>query len=88
MAYGGGKDDARTEHPTQKPVVLFETPIANHMSRGDLVFDPFLGSGTAVIASERLDRRCYGLEIDPRYADVVVERWQNFTGQKAKRKSA
>jgi len=51
-----------------------------------LIYDPFLGSGTTLIAAEQLDRKCYGLEIEPRYCDVIVERWQNLTGKKAKRK--
>lgn len=51
----------------------------------DSVYDPFLGSGTTLIAAEQLERRCYGLEIEPRYCDVIVERWQNLTGKKAVR---
>ena len=52
---------------------------------GGLVCDPFCGSGTTLIAAEKLGRRCYGMEIEPRYCDVIVERWQQFTGKKAKR---
>jgi DNA modification methylase len=47
------------------------------------VYDPFLGSGTTLIAAELTDRACYGLELDPKYADVICQRWQNFTGQAA-----
>lgn len=76
--------DAKTNHGTQKPVECMARPIRNHdCSSG--VYDPFLGSGTTLIAAEQLDRVCYGLEIEPRYCDVIVERWQNLTGKKAKR---
>ena len=67
-------------HSTQKPVECMARPIRNH--DGD-VYDPFLGSGTTLIAADQLGRRCYGLEIDPKYCDVIVNRWQNFTGQTA-----
>jgi len=58
-------------------------PIQNH--EAESVYDPFLGSGTTMIAAEKLNRRCYGIEIEPRYVDVCVERWQEYTGKKAKR---
>jgi DNA modification methylase len=58
-------------------------PILNHLRRGELVYDPFLGSGTALAAAELTQRVCYGLELDPKYADVVVTRWQNLTGKLA-----
>jgi DNA modification methylase len=80
-----GSEEAKADHPTQKPVVLFETPISNHLRAGEAVYDPFLGSGTALIAAERLGRRCYGLEIEPRYVQVAIERWQGFTGGQAVR---
>jgi DNA modification methylase len=80
-----GSLDTKADHPTQKAVVLFETPISNHLRPGEAVYDPFLGSGTALIAAERLSRRCYGLEIEPRYVQVAIERWQGFTGQQAVR---
>ena len=57
--------------------------MRNHGKRGDYVYDPFVGSGTSLIAAEQTGRRCLAVEIDPRYCDVVVQRWQNFTGQKA-----
>jgi DNA modification methylase len=79
----GGSDEPKVDHPTQKPVALYEAPITNHLRRGEVVYDPFLGSGTALIAAERLGRRCYAVEIDPRYAQVAIERWEQFTGQKA-----
>lgn len=71
------------EHPTQKPVGLYEIPVENHSQHGDVVYDPFLGSGTTLIACERLGRRCYAIEIEPRYVDVAVRRWEDFTGRKA-----
>jgi DNA modification methylase len=71
------------EHPTQKPVGLYERPIKNHTQRGDLVYDPFLGSGTALVAAEGLGRICYGVELEPRYCDVVIRRWEHLTGKTA-----
>ena len=58
-------------------------PILNHLRRGELVYDPFLGSGTTLAAAELTERVCYGIELDPRYVDVVVQRWQSITGKKA-----
>jgi hypothetical protein len=78
-----GSDEPKLDHPTQKPVALYEAPIANHLRRGELVYDPFLGSGTTLVAAERLGRCCYALEIDPRCVQVAIERWQTFTGQGA-----
>jgi DNA modification methylase len=80
-----GSKEAKEDHPAQKPVVLAETPIANHLRIGEAVYDPFVGSGTTIIAAERLDRRCYAMELDPRYAQVAIERWQAFTGRQAVR---
>jgi DNA modification methylase len=73
------------EHPTMKPVALVERAIKNSSDHGDLIFEPFMGSGTTLIASERLGRACRGMEIEPRYVDVAVRRWQRLTGQKAER---
>ena len=58
-------------------------PILNHLRRGELVYDPFLGSGTTLAAAELTERICYGIELDPKYVDVVVERWQSLAGKKA-----
>ena len=80
-----GSEEAKADHPTQKPIVLFETPISNHLRPGEAVYEPFLGSGTTLIAAERLGRRCYALEIEPRYVQVCIERWQGFTGREAVR---
>jgi len=78
-----GSDEPKVDHPTQKPVALYEAPITNHLRRDEALYDPFLGSGTTLVAAERLGRRCYALEIDPRYVQVAIERWQTFTGQTA-----
>jgi len=74
--------DANVEggHSTQKPLECMERPIRNH--EGD-VYEPFVGSGTTIIAAERLGRRCYALDIEPRYCDVTIRRWEDYTGQKA-----
>jgi len=70
-------------HPTMKPVALVDRAIRNSSRRGDLVFDPFGGSGTTLIAAETTGRRAALLELDPRYVDVIVRRWQQFTGKEA-----
>jgi len=75
----------KTEHPTSKPTKLFEIPMLQHTAEGDLCYEPFSGSGSQIIAAERLDRRCYSMEIEPRYCDVAVRRWEAFTGDKAER---
>jgi DNA modification methylase len=66
-----------------KPVAMIADAIMDVWSRGDIVLDPFTGSGTTIIAAERTGRRCYGLEIDPIYVDVTVRRWQAFTRDQA-----
>ena len=66
-----------------KPVALYANAYANNSDAGDIVFDAYSGSGTAFIAAEQLGRRCYGLEIEPKYCDVIVQRWENLTGKKA-----
>jgi DNA modification methylase len=73
------------EHPTMKPVGLIEACLANSSRSGDAVYEPFAGSGSTLIAAERLGRRCYAIEIDPRYAQVVIERWAAFSGLEAVR---
>jgi DNA modification methylase len=73
------------EHPTMKPVEMFERMVANSSRQGEVAYDPFAGSGTAVIACENLARACRSMEIDPGYCDVVVDRWERHTGRKAKR---
>ena len=72
--------DASTVHGTQKPVECMRRPILNNTSPGQAIYDPFLGSGTTLIAAETTGRICLGLELDPAYVDVVVGRWAAFTG--------
>ena len=79
----GGSDEEKLDHPTQKPVALMRRPILNHAKLGELVYEPFLGSGTTLAAAELTERVCCGLELDPKYVDVVVERWQRLTGLEA-----
>lgn len=71
------------EHPTQKPLRLFEIPMEQHTRRGDLVLEPFSGSGSQLIAAERLGRRCRAMEISPAFVDVAIRRWQKATGRDA-----
>lgn len=71
------------EHPTMKPVGLIAQLIVNSSRKGQLVYDPFLGSGTTLIAAERQGRICYGVELEPAYVDVIVRRWEQATGGKA-----
>src|SRR5436190_19319972 len=79
----GGSDEEKFDHPTQKPVELMRRPILNHTKRGELIYDPFLGSGTTLAAAEITERICCGMELDPKYVDVIVQRWQQQSGKKA-----
>jgi DNA modification methylase len=81
---GGNREEKATGHGTQKPIECMRRPILNHTLRGEAVYDPFLGSGTTLIACEQSERICYGLDIDPKYVDVIVHRWQKLTGKQAK----
>ena len=72
-------------HPTTKPLALIERSIANATELGQLVVDPFLGSGTAIMAAERTGRRCYGFDLDARYCSVVLARWEEFMKETAER---
>ena len=74
-------------HPTMKPVALVERAIRNSSKSRDIVLDPFGGSGTTLIAAERTGRRARLIELDPKYADVAVQRWQDQTGQTARTRS-
>lgn len=87
LSQGGPRkaEDELTGHGTQKPVECMARPIRNHGGKDDDVYDPFLGSGTTLIAAEQLGRRCFAIEIDPGYCDVAVQRWQNLTGEQAVR---
>ena len=71
------------EHPTMKPVALVERAVGNSSKRDNIVLDLFGGSGTTIIACERLGRDCRMMELDPKYCDVIVKRWENITGEKA-----
>ena len=72
-------------HPTMKPVELVVEAILNSTKEGDVVIDYFLGSGSTLIAAEKTGRICYGMEIDPKYVDVVVKRWEDYTKKKAEK---
>jgi DNA modification methylase len=81
----GGSAEPRLDHPTQKPLVLFETPIRNHLRSGEALYEPFAGSGTALIAAERTGTCAYAMEIDPIYIEVALRRWERFAGSTAER---
>lgn len=74
---------ASREHPTMKPIDMWCYAMSNHTERGNILYEPFCGSGTTIIAAEQLGRKCYGMEISPNYCDVIVRRWENLTGKKA-----
>ena len=74
---------SETGHGTQKPIECMKRPIENNSKPGDAVYEPFLGSGTTIIAAEMTGRACHAVELWPAYVDVAVTRWQNFTGQSA-----
>jgi ParB/RepB/Spo0J family partition protein len=80
MAWGkDGGEDACTAHPTQKPRELFERPILNHTKPGAIVYDPFAGSGTCLIAAAKTGRRCFAIELDPAWCDVIRDRYERFS---------
>jgi DNA modification methylase len=74
---------SETGHSTQKPIECMKRPIENNSSPGQAVYDPFVGSGTTIIAAEMTGRACHAIEIHPPYVDVSITRWQNFTGKEA-----
>jgi DNA modification methylase len=78
-----GRLDELLIHPTVKPVALVADAIKDCSRRGDIVLDPFMGSGTTLLAAERVGRRAYGMEIDPLYVDAAIRRWQDFTKRDA-----
>ena len=78
------KPSRNGEHPTMKPVELFEYQIKNSSKPSDVVLDLFGGSGTTAIACEKTGRKARLMELDPKYCDVIVKRWEDFTGKKAK----
>lgn len=75
--------DSKYEHPTQKPLQLIERALKNSSEPGENVMDLFGGSGSTLMACQQLGRRCYSMELDPKYVDVIVARWERFTQQKA-----
>jgi len=79
---GGSKED-KTSHPTQKPAALYEKAFLNHTNAGEYTYEPFGGSGTAIIVCEKIGRRSLTMELDPKYCDVIITRWQDFTGKQA-----
>ena len=78
-----GRLDELLIHPTVKPVALVADAIKDCSRRGDIVLDPFMGSGTTLLAAERVGRKAFGMEIDPLYVDVAIRRWQDFTKRDA-----
>jgi DNA modification methylase len=78
-----GDEDAATIHGTQKPVECMRRPIVNNSAPGEAVYEPFCGSGSTIVAAETTGRVCLAMEIDPRYVDVALRRWQTFTGEPA-----
>jgi DNA modification methylase len=80
----GSSAEEKYDHPTQKPIELMQRPILNHTKRGELIYDPFLGSGTTLAAAEITKRVCCGMELDPKYVDVVISRWQALSGEQAR----
>ena len=86
--FGNRQHEQTWGHGTQKPVECMRRPIDNNTRAGELVYDPFLGSGTTLIAAEMTGRVCRGLELDPAYVDVIVRRWQAFTGRTARHQAS
>ena len=84
VEYNGliGKEKDRF-HPTQKPVRLMSKIIEDFSNDCDIVLDAFGGSGSTLIACEQLNRKCYTMELDPHYCDVIITRWETLTGKKA-----
>jgi len=76
-------EHSKRVHPTQKPIKILEDIIKEYVDKDGIVLDLFLGSGSTLIACEKTNRKCYGMEIDPIYCDVIVKRWEDFTGKKA-----
>ena len=70
-------------HPTQKPIRMLGEILQDFSNKGEVILDVFGGSGSTLIACEQLGRTCYMMELDPRYCDVIIKRWENFTGKKA-----
>lgn len=84
---GSSSKDDKTEHPTQKPVELFARSINHHTNPGEYVYDPFAGSGTLMVACEKTKRRALMMELDPKYCDIIIKRYENYSGKKAVREA-
>jgi DNA modification methylase len=82
-SFGKGRDAALADHPTQKPINLLAEAIKDCTRRGDIVLDPFAGSGSTLLAAERCGRVGYGIELEPKYVDVTVRRLEALTGKQA-----
>ena len=81
---GGGRGmDIKLGHGTQKPIETMRLPIVNSSAPGDSVYDPFVGSGTTIMAAETVGRRCYAMDVDPSYVDVCIRRWQDYAKREA-----
>jgi DNA modification methylase len=81
--YASVSGEERLGHATPKPLAMIERCIRSSSEENQIVIEPFLGSGTTLIAAEKTNRKCYGMEISPKYCDVIIQRWENATGQKA-----
>jgi DNA modification methylase len=81
--FRAGRMDDLAAHPTVKPVAMFVDAMRDCSRRGDIVLDPFVGSGTTILAAEQIGRRAYGLDIEPKYVDVSIRRWQQYTRRDA-----
>lgn len=79
------EENEKTDHSTQKPIECMAKPILNNSQLGDYIYDPFVGSGTTIIAAEKLGRRCLSIEIDPAYVQMSIDRWEKITGKTATR---
>jgi DNA modification methylase len=76
--------EERPDHPTPKPLEIFNRPIGFHTRAGEVCLEPFSGSGSQIIAAESMSRRCFAMELAPAYVDVAVRRWEKATGQEAR----
>lgn len=80
---GETRDELVKLHPTVRPVAMVVDAIKDCSKQGEIILEPFIGSGTAIIAAEKVGRRCYGIDIEPQYVDVAIRRWQKITGKQA-----
>jgi DNA modification methylase len=83
LTRSGDEGNVLAMHPTVKPVALVADALLDCSTRGDIVLDSFLGSGSTLLAAERVGRLCHGIEIEPKYVDLAIRRWQNLTGEQA-----